>query len=120
MTHAPQDFTPSDGTKREDRHIPGSGERPPSAPYRSSPIFTADTLPTALRKEHRTRRGVWGVINVLEGTLRYCKEDGSIAETLWPGKPGLVRPDEPHHVEVVGPVSVRIDFYDHEPPHEQR
>ena len=97
------------------RHIPGADTRLPSEPYRSSPVFTADTLPKALQQEHRTKRDVWGVINVLEGTLRYCKEDGSAPETLTPQSPGLVRPDEPHHVEVLGPVMVRIDFYDHAP-----
>jgi tellurite resistance-related uncharacterized protein len=120
MTDMPEGAARGEGVAREDRHIPGSGQRGPSAPYRSSPTFTAETLPAALRKEHRTKRGVWGVINVLEGALRYCKEDGSADEMLGPEKPGLVRPDEPHHVEVVGPVSVRIDFYDHEPPHEGR
>ena len=96
------------------RHIPGVGERDRSMPYRSSPLFTAGTLPQALQREHRTKRGVWGVIRVFEGTLRYCKEDGS-SDILHPGNPGLVHPDEPHHVEVVGPVSMQIDFFDHKP-----
>ena len=34
---------------------------------------------------------------------------------LSPGRSGLIRPDEPHHVELVGRVSMRVDFYDHEP-----
>lgn len=97
------------------RRIPGGVGRGSSEPYRSSPVFTAETLPSALQHEHRTKRGVWGVIRVLEGTLRYCKEDGSEPQMLHPGLPGLVRPDEPHHVELVGPVSMRVDFYDHEP-----
>ncbi|MEG3177725.1 DUF1971 domain-containing protein [Sphingomonas sp. RB3P16] len=105
----------ADAVGHPSRHIPGTDSRAPSEPYRSSPVFTADTLPKALQHEHRTKRDVWGVINVLEGTLRYCKEDGSAPETLTPQSPGLVRPDEPHHVEVIGPVTVRIDFYDHEP-----
>ncbi len=96
-------------------HVPGADMRPPSEPYRSSPVFTADTLPAALQREHRTKRDVWAIIRILEGVLRYCKEDGSKPEILNPGSPGLVRPDEPHHVEVMGPVSVQIEFYDHEP-----
>jgi tellurite resistance-related uncharacterized protein len=98
-----------------ERHIPGSDIRPPSVPYRSSPVFTEATLPQALQRDHRTKRGVWGVINVAEGQLLYRREDGSAAEMLDPSHPGLVRPDEPHYVELVGPVRVQVDFYDHEP-----
>ena len=39
----------------------------------------------------------WAIIRILEGGLRYCKEDGLEAEILDPSSPGLVRPDEPHH-----------------------
>lgn len=97
------------------RHIPGDETRLPSEPYRSSPIFTADTLPAALQREHRTKRDVWAIIRILEGELLYCKEDGTGPQLLVPQSPGLVRPDEPHHVELTGPVYVQIDFYDHEP-----
>ena len=40
-------------------------------PYKSTPVFDENTLPAGLRKEHRTKAGVWGVIRVLEGRLRY-------------------------------------------------
>ena len=39
-------------------------------PYRSTPIFDEVTLPAALRSEHRTKAGVWGVIRVIEGRLK--------------------------------------------------
>ncbi|MDF0489946.1 DUF1971 domain-containing protein [Sphingomonas sp. H39-1-10] len=97
------------------RHIRSAASRPPSLPYRSSPVFTQDSLPKALQQEHRTKRGVWAVINILEGQLRYCRMDGGPAVLLSPACPGLVRPDQPHFVELIGPVSVRIDFFDHPP-----
>lgn len=96
------------------RHVPGAEHRPPSQPYRSSPIFTADTLPRALQQEHRTKRGVWGVIRILEGALRYHRET-SVPIVLTPDRPAIVCPDEPHHVEIIGAVTLRVDFYDHEP-----
>ena len=40
------------------------------APYRSTAVFDETTLPHALRREHRTKAGVWGVIRVLEGRLK--------------------------------------------------
>ena len=39
-------------------------------PYRSTPVFDADSLPEALRREHRTNAGVWGGVRMLEGALR--------------------------------------------------
>lgn len=97
------------------RRIPGVLTRPASEPYRCSPTFTAETLPAALQREHRTKRGVWGVIRISEGALRYCKEDGSEPEMLDPNSPGLIQPEETHHVEVVGPVLMWIEFFDHDP-----
>ncbi|MEO7410774.1 MAG: DUF1971 domain-containing protein, partial [Sphingomicrobium sp.] len=41
------------------------------SPYKSTPVFDEKTLPAGLRKEHRTKPGVWGVIRMLEGRLRY-------------------------------------------------
>lgn len=104
--------TLADGSERD---IAGSATRSQSQPYRSSPIFTAETLPAALQRAHRTKRGVWGMIRILDGELRYCIEDGSPPQLLTPDRPGLVRPDEPHHVELLGPVTMRVDFYDHAP-----
>jgi tellurite resistance-related uncharacterized protein len=40
-----------------------------TAPYRTTPVFDAQTLPAALRREHRTKAGGWGIIRLLEGKL---------------------------------------------------
>lgn len=40
-------------------------------PYKCTPVFDENTLPAGLRREHRTKPGVWGVIRVLDGRLRY-------------------------------------------------
>ncbi len=36
-------------------------------PYRSTPVFDEISLPAALRNEHSTKAGVWGLICVIEG-----------------------------------------------------
>lgn len=41
-----------------------------SEPYASSPIFDEQTLPDALRNDHRTKTGTWGLLRVLEGEVR--------------------------------------------------
>lgn len=84
-------------------------------PYRSTPVFNADTLPAALRREHRTKQGVWGVIQVLEGSVELSFADGSPAQILGPEAPGIVAPNQPHWVTPQGAFRMRIDFYDAAP-----
>lgn len=90
-------------------------EAPASKPYRSTPVFDERTLPQALRQAHTTKEGVWGVIRVLEGCVRYRVESHDHDVILSPGTPGLVRPQEPHHVEPVGSMRMQVEFYDHLP-----
>lgn len=39
--------------------------------YSSTPEFNENTLPASLTRNHTTKRGVWGQLKVLEGTLDY-------------------------------------------------
>lgn len=72
---------------------------PSIPPYKSTPVFDEHTLPAGLRKEHRTKPGVWGVIRVLDGRLRYRVLDPVSERILDSEHPGLVLPDQPHFVE---------------------
>ena len=58
-----------------------------AVPYRSTAIFDEKTLPAALRGEHKTKAGTWGVI----------------------------LPDQPHRVEPLGPMRMQVHFYDQAP-----
>ncbi len=80
-------------------------------PYKRTPVFDEDTLPAGLRREHRTRPGVWGVIRVLDGRLRYHVLDPASEVILGPGRPGLVLPEQPHRVEPLGPMRMQVEFY---------
>jgi tellurite resistance-related uncharacterized protein len=84
---------------------------PGAAPYSRTSIFDENTLPAALRREHRTRLGVWGVIWVLDGRLRYQVLDPASEVILEPGRPGLVLPDQPHLVEPLGRIRMQVEFY---------
>ena len=89
---------------------------PPAAvPYKRTSVFDENTLPAGLRREHRTKPGVWGVIRVLDGRLRYQVLDPASEMILEPGHPGLVLPDQPHLVEPLGPVRMQIEFYNQSP-----
>ena len=83
-------------------------------PYRTTLVFDETTLPAALRREHNTKAGVWGVIRVLEGELRLSFADGRI-QTLDATESALVRPQEVHWVEPVGSMQMQVEFYDREP-----
>lgn len=85
------------------------------APYRSTPVFDETTLPEALKREHRTKDGVWGVIRVLEGELKFVLAESGTETILTPDRPGLVQPQQTHRVEPLSKLRMQIDFYDREP-----
>jgi len=86
-----------------------------SPPYRSTPLFDETTLPAALRREHRTKSGVWGVIRVIEGRAKLTYVDPPSEVILTADVSGTVQPEQRHFVEPLGPIKMQVDFYD-EPP----
>jgi len=84
-----------------------------SQPYRTTPVYDADSLPAALRRDHSTKAGVWGVIRLLEGRLLLTGAEGSRELTC--DRPGLVRPGEKHRVEPLGPMRMQVEFYAEQP-----
>ena len=85
------------------------------APYKSTPVFDENTLPAGLRREHRTKAGVWGIIRVLDRSVRYHVLDPIPETILNSDHPGLVHPDQPHIVEPLGPIRIQVEFYDRMP-----
>ena len=85
------------------------------AAYRRTPEFTEATIPAGLKRAHSTKHGVWGLIHVLEGQLRYriLDERRNPEETLLaPGlPPGIVEPTILHEVEPVGSVRFQVEFF---------
>lgn len=79
--------------------------------YKRTPMFDEDSLPAGLRREHRTKLGVWALIHVIEGRLRYRILDPLSEEVLTPEKPGVVWPAQPHEVEPIGPVRMFVEFF---------
>jgi tellurite resistance-related uncharacterized protein len=84
-------------------------------PYRSTAIFDEATLPSALRREHRTKAGVWGLVRVIEGRLKLTYLDSGLETIVSPELPAVVLPEQPHLVEPMGPMKMRVDFYDEAP-----
>jgi tellurite resistance-related uncharacterized protein len=77
--------------------------------YKRTSTFTEETLPAALRAQHRTKAGTWGRIVVEAGALEYHVR-GRV-HRLEPDQPGLVEPEQPHHVAPLGPVRLHVEFW---------
>ncbi len=90
-------------------------DAPLSRPYRTTPVFDETSLPAALRREHRTKAGAWGVIRVLEGEVIYSIIEPAAEQRLTPERPGLILPGQVHFVTPVGPMRMQVEFYDHSP-----
>ncbi|MCC8432359.1 DUF1971 domain-containing protein [Reyranella aquatilis] len=87
----------------------------PPAPYRTTPVFDETTLPEALKREHRTKDGVWGVIRLLEGELKLVLTDGGGETILTPSCPGVIHPQQAHRVEPLSKLRMQVEFYYHDP-----
>jgi tellurite resistance-related uncharacterized protein len=84
--------------------------------YRSSPEFTHDSVSAALLHNHARAERVWAQIVILKGSRRYIIDhpsQGAMPEEhfLSPECSGIVRPKQFHHIEILGPVRFRVDFY---------
>jgi hemoglobin len=86
-----------------------------SEPYKTTPVFDEQTLPGALRANHSTKAGVWGLLRVLEGEVRLVFDDPPREVRVAPGSPAPIPPEALHHVEVTGPMRMQVEFY-REPP----
>jgi len=79
--------------------------------YKQTPIFDQDSLPAGLRREHRTKTGVWALIHVVEGSLLYRILEPPSEQVLLVGVPGIVSPEQPHEVSPLGPMRMFVEFY---------
>ncbi|SOD40036.1 DUF3565 domain-containing protein [Nitrosovibrio sp. Nv4] len=80
-------------------------------PYKRTAVFTEESVPGALRKDHSTKTGVWGKIVVEEGKLRYRVSDLGADVELSPDNTGIVIPEVLHNVEPLGAVHFFVEFY---------
>jgi tellurite resistance-related uncharacterized protein len=84
---------------------------PDAVAYKRTAEFSESTVPAGLRSRHTTRAGVWARIRVIEGELRYRILEPNVEEHLLRADaPGIVEPEVPHELEVVGPVRFFVEF----------
>jgi len=70
--------------------------------YRTTSEFTRHNVPAGLLGAHRTKAGVWGVLRVRRGRVRYhVDRDPREVRTVVAGEMTVIEPEVPHHVELV-------------------
>lgn len=84
---------------------------PGFAPYRTTPIFNAATIPAGLCGDHATKPGVWAVIQVLEGVLTFAAVDPTEATEIHAGERLACAPERRHRVTPSEDVRFRIEFW---------
>ncbi len=81
-------------------------------PYKRTSELDQLSIPDGLKKDHSTKPGVWGVIHVLAGRLRYIVEPPLATErVLEPDAPGIVVPEVLHRVVPEGDVRFFVEFH---------
>lgn len=80
--------------------------------YRRIGPFDADAIPAGLLRRHDLKPGVWGVLTIAAGRIRFCwDDDRGGSRLLAPGDAMLIPPTVPHHLERDGRVSLSIAFH---------
>jgi len=82
--------------------------------YKTTPVFTAETVPKALTRNHQTKAGVWGRIDVFSGALDLTRFDANgmaqSHEALWAGESAICGPGEAHSVTLNATARFSVTF----------
>jgi tellurite resistance-related uncharacterized protein len=80
-------------------------------PVRTTPVWDATSMPAALRRSHRVAAGMWGLLRVDEGRLRFrAATTPPIDVVLGPGDAQPIPPEVDHDVTPEGPVRFSVTF----------
>ena len=80
--------------------------------YQRTRELDQDSIPNGLRKDHSTKAGIWGLIHVLAGRLRYIVESPLASEHLLDhARHGVIVPEVLHRVIPDGDVRFFVEFY---------
>ncbi len=81
--------------------------------YKTTKLFTDETVPKGFTKEHSTSKGVWALLHVRTGSLDFkIDENGQEAVyRITPDVPHVIVEEQPHHIVIDGPVSFQLEFF---------
>ena len=81
--------------------------------YKKTPVYTqASVDPDLFIEQHRSKKGTWCLIVVLEGQLHYRILEPEVEEIiLSPTRPGVVEPTILHEIKPLGDASFYLEFF---------
>ena len=80
--------------------------------YKTTKLFSQDTVPAGLLRAHKTKAGTWGKIVVVQGSIVYRILEPELEEiVLDTDTHGVVEPQVLHEVSLVGEVQFYVDFH---------
>lgn len=82
------------------------------APYKRTPLFTTRTIPAGLLSRHSVKRGIWGMIHVEQGNLRYQIYEPLNREiVIESGQSAVILPEVFHKVVPMDTVEFWVEFW---------
>ena len=78
---------------------------------RTTPVFTATTVPSGLLRAHRVAPGVWGRLVVEAGTVTFVMETTGAARIVGAGERQTIPPEVEHHVEPSADAAFTVEFH---------
>jgi len=81
------------------------------APYKRTQTFSKMTVPNGLTKDHATKEGVWGMINVIAGELVYTVPGAGTKLTLAEGDTAVIEPTVLHNVALNAEAQFFVEFW---------
>lgn len=74
-------------------------------------LFTEQTVPAKMRKQHYLTKDTWGLLTVKSGALTFMLEGDSIGIDVKQGQSVVIEPEKMHFVATSGPVSFDVAFF---------
>lgn len=78
---------------------------------RESPRWAAAEVPAGLLRAHQVAEGVWGLLRVYAGSVRFVDEATGAGQDLGAGDEQVIPPVTPHHVEPGADAQMSVSFY---------
>lgn len=78
---------------------------------RTTPEFTAESVPDGLLAAHQVAEGVWGRLIVRAGTVVFVVEESGDRRTVASGRHQVIAPGVVHHVEPSDDARFAVEFH---------
>lgn len=78
---------------------------------RTTPTFTAETVPAGLQRDHHLAPGRWGRLRVEVGAVTFVVEGSGESRRLTAGDTQVIEPEVAHRVEVEPGASFAVELY---------